>query len=174
MPPMPRASTESAQTREGQGLYLFTWAEKGKGEGMQALGQTWNPTSICTPLPLPPASDGPWASLSGKVMASGLKQLSHGATSDSASPLPTYSHPSPVLGARGKGRGRSTGSTPLRVGRPLLAPHSLHEKPEWESEIVVDPKGLSSPQLPSLAGGSVKISLAVGCFLQSAVPNYKQ
>lgn len=76
--PSPIPTSTRAQTREERaGLCLFTWSEKGKGEGKEASGGPGVSFQSVLYSPLPLASDGPWASLSGKVMASGLKQLSH-------------------------------------------------------------------------------------------------
>lgn len=75
--PLPIPTPTHAQSGEKRaGLCLFTWSEKGKGEGKEASGGPGVTFQSVLHSPLPLASDGPWASLSGKVMASGLKQLS--------------------------------------------------------------------------------------------------
>lgn len=47
--PTPWASAKKAQTGEEQGLCLFTWADKGHGEGKEAPGQAPSLTPICIP-----------------------------------------------------------------------------------------------------------------------------
>lgn len=166
--PTPWASAKKAQTGEEQGLCLFTWADKGNGEGKEAPGQAPSLTPIC--IPACPCPSLRWAVGFSLREGNGFcpettEPLSHFRFGVSSSHPPLHTHL--VAG----GREGSSGSPPHRAGCPRLAPHPLcallDDEPEQGGENCSGSQKF--PFSPAILLCGKGFQELIGCWILSAV-----